>query len=188
MVANGLDQLINEPTHFQTGCLPHCVDLIFTNNPSAFVNSEVILSPDEHCKHQIIQGTINFSVPCPPPYKRSFWKYERADSEMIKESIKIIDWNTSFQSKSVDEMTSIFTETLIKIMERYIPHETVTIDDKDAPWITPSVKRAINRNTRVYSKWKSRGRKAEGRNQVNKVHNHIPVVISPGFPYINAAD
>ena len=62
-------------------------------------------------------------------------------------------------------------------MERYIPHETVTIDDKDAPWITPSVKRAINRNTRVYSKWKSRGRKAEGRNQVNKVQNETNKII-----------
>ena len=130
MMSNGLDQLINEPTHFQTDCLPHCVDLIFTNNPSAFVNSEVIPSPDKHCKHQIIQGTINFSVPCPPPYKRSFWKYERADTEMIKEYIKIINWKTSFQSKTVDEMTSCFTDTLIKIMERYIPHETVKLTTK----------------------------------------------------------
>ncbi len=177
MMVNGLEQLINEPTHFQTDCLPHCVDLILTNNPSAFVNSEVIPSPDELCKHQIIQGNINFSVPCPPPYKRTFWKYDRADTEMIKESIKIIDWKTSFQSKTVDEMTSCFTDTLIKIMERYIPHRTVTIDNKDAPWVTPSVKCAINRNKRVYSKWKSRGRKPEDRNQVNKVQNETNKII-----------
>ena len=130
MMINGLNQLINEPTHFQTDCLPHCVDLILTNNPSAFVNSEVIPSPDEHCKHQIIQGNINFSVPCPPPYKRTIWKYERADNEMIRKSIETIDWKTSFQGKSVDEMVSCFTDTLIKIMEKYIPHETITIDDK----------------------------------------------------------
>ena len=104
MMVNGLEQLVNEPTHFQTDCLPHCFDLILTNNPSAFVNSEVIPSPDELCKHQIIQGNINFSIPCPPPYKRTFWKYDRADTEMIKEYIKIIDWKTSFQSKTVDEI------------------------------------------------------------------------------------
>ena len=135
MMVNDLEQLINEPTHFQTDCSPHCVDLILTNNPSAFVNSEVIPSPDELYKPKIIQGNINFSVPCPPPYKRTFWKYERADTEMIKECIKTIDWKTSFQSKTVDEMTSCFTDTLIKIVERYIPHGTVTIDDKDASWI-----------------------------------------------------
>ena len=84
IMVNGLEQLINEPTHFQTDCSPHCVDLILTNNPSAFVNSEVIPSPDELCKHQIIQGNINFSVPCPPPYKQIFWKYDRADTEIIK--------------------------------------------------------------------------------------------------------
>ena len=158
MMVNGLEPLINEPTHFQADCLPHCVDLIFTNNPSAFVNSEVISSPDEHCKHQIIQSTINFSVPCPPPYKRSFWKYERAGTGMIKESIQIIYWKTSFKSKTVDEMTTCFTETLIKIMERYIPRETVTIDDKVASWVTPGIKSAIKWNKRVYFKWKSSGR------------------------------
>ncbi len=62
-------------------------------------------------------------------------------------------------------------------MERYIPHSTVIIDDKDVAWITPIVKSAINRNKRVYSKWKSRGRKPEDRNQVNKVQNETNKII-----------
>ena len=91
MMTNGLEQLINAPTHFHAGCSPTCVHLILTNNPAAFVNSEVIHSPDEHSKHQIIQGNIYFPVPCPPPYKQTIWKYDRADTEMIKKSIEIID-------------------------------------------------------------------------------------------------
>ena len=90
---------------------------------------------------------------------------------MITKSIEIIDWKTSFQNKRVNEMVSCFTDTLIKNMEKYIPHETKTIDDKDAPWITPEVKSAIKQNKRVYCKWKSRGRKQEERNHVNQIQN-----------------
>ncbi len=68
-------------------------------------------------------------------------------------------------------MVSCFTDTLIKIMEKYIPRETVTIDDKDASWVTPGVKCAMKRNKRVYCKWKSRGRKQEERNHVNQIQN-----------------
>ena len=118
MMTIGLERIINEPTHFQADCSPTCVALILTNNPPAFVDSDVISSPDEHCVHQIIQGNINFSVPCRSPYKWEISKYERADT---KESIGIINWKTSFLSKTVDEMASCCTDTFIKIIERCIP-------------------------------------------------------------------
>ncbi len=133
MMVNCLDQLIDEPTHFMDGCVPTCVDLILTNNPQIFVNSGVIPSPDDHCKHQIIHGNLNLSVPCPPPYERKIWKYHLADTDMIKQSIKLINWDVFLQNKSVDEMSRCFTETLLKIMERYIPNKTKMVNDKDAP-------------------------------------------------------
>ena len=74
-------------------------------------------------------------------------------------------------------MTSCFTNTFIEIMDKYIPHETVTINDKDAPWITPGVKSAIKRNKRVYYKWKTRGRKPEDRTRVNQVQNETNQII-----------
>ena len=55
------------------------------------------------------------------------------------------------------------------IMSKYIPNNVVTINDADAPWITPKVKTAIKRNHRVFRKWKSRGRPSEGWEHVKEV-------------------
>ena len=67
---NNLDQLINEATHLPRENIATCVDLIFTNQPFLFVDSGVISSPDEKCKHQVIHGKVNFEVPVPPKYTR----------------------------------------------------------------------------------------------------------------------
>ena len=65
MLLNCLEQLISEPTHFPRDDIETCIDLIFTDKPNCFVDSGVIPSPDPRCKHQVIHGTINFSVPSP---------------------------------------------------------------------------------------------------------------------------
>ena len=96
-----------------SGCAPTCVDLILTNNLQVFVNSEVIPSPDGCCHDHIIQGNFYFSVPCSHPYKREIWKYYLDGTDMIKQSIKLIDWSALFHNKTVDEMTICFTETIL---------------------------------------------------------------------------
>ena len=60
-------------------------------------------------------------------------------------------------------MTLCFKETLLNNMATYIPNNTIKVNDKDAPWITPKLKNAIRRSKRVYSKWKTGGRKYEER-------------------------
>ena len=43
-------------------------------------------------------------------------------------------------------------------MSTNISNKTITCNDKDAPWITTSLKTAIKRNSRVYRKWIQCGR------------------------------
>ena len=69
MLFNQMDQIMDEATHFPRDNIETCLDLILTDQPNLFVHSGVIQSPDPNCKHQIINGKINFSIPCPPPYK-----------------------------------------------------------------------------------------------------------------------
>ena len=84
---NNLKQIIDEPTHIPRDGIQTCIDLILTGQPYSFVESGVIPSPDPCCKHQIIFGKVNFSVPCPPPYKRRLWKYELANVTWIREHL-----------------------------------------------------------------------------------------------------
>ena len=57
------------------------------------------------------------------------------------------------------------------IFSKYISNKIVTCNDRDAPWITPKLKTAIRRNSRVYRKWVKRGRNINDYDQVREVQN-----------------
>ena len=135
-----------------------------------FVDSGVIPSPDPKC-------TVNFSVPCPPPYQRKIWKYDKANVPSIKNRLGSTDWDGLFAGKCVDDMVSILTDTLLGIMSDNIPNKIITVNDKDAPWVTPEVKCAIKRNHRVFNRWKSRGRPEGGRDLVQQTQLETNSVI-----------
>ena len=99
MLLSCLEQHISEPIHFHRDDIETCIDLILTDKPSAFVDSGVIPSPDTKCKHQVIHGIVNFSVPSRPSYKRKIWKYDKANVPLIKNKLGSMDWDRFFDGK-----------------------------------------------------------------------------------------
>ena len=171
ILSNNVEELINEPTHIRDDGTQSCIDLICTDQPFMFTETGVLPSLDTHSKHQIIHGNLNFSVPCPPPYKRKIWDYKLADKNKICQDISDVDWESLFFNKSVHVMSKVFTETFLNIISKHIPNKIITCNDKDAPWITQEVKTAIKRNSRVYRKWVIRGRNPAEREHVRGVQN-----------------
>ena len=88
-----------------------------------------------------------------------------------------MDWITLFYNLNVNEMALVFTDTVLEIFSKNIPNKTVKFHDKDAAWITPQVKSAIKRNSRVYCKWNKRGRKPEERASVIEVQKQTDKLI-----------
>ena len=52
------------------------------------------------------------------------------------------------------------------IIESNIPNKTVTVDDRDAPWIQPPLENLIKKNRKIYSDWKKGGKKASSYDKV----------------------
>ena len=57
-----------------------------------------------------------------------------------KQSLGKFSWGRAFEKLSVDEKVSLFNKTLKNILSNYIPHYTITIDDRDPPWFNINVK------------------------------------------------
>ena len=171
LISNCLEQIINEPTHVRDDGTQTCIDLICTDQPSMFINSGVFPSLDPHSKHNIIHGTLSIDLPRPPPYKRKIWDYKTAKMDCIRADLLKVNWNNLFVNLNVSEMTLVFTDVFLDIMSKHISHKIITCNDKDAPWITPQVKTAIKRNSRVYRKWVNRGRNPLDQDNVRKVQN-----------------
>ena len=83
-------------------------------------------------------------------------------------------------------MVQIFSKPFLDIMESSIPNKIVTIDDRDAPWVTPEVKTALLKNKNIYTKWVKNGRRPNEYLQVKQSQsetNHL--VNSAKSSYIN---
>jgi len=155
---NCLEQLIKEATHIPNENTQTCIDLVLTNQPFLFVDSGVIPSPDPLLKHQITFGKLNLNVPSPPPYKRKVWDFTLAHTLAIKSQMSNIQWEHLFANTSLDETVGIFTNTFLNIMNSNIPNKIVTFDDRDAPWVTPTLKNLLRKDRNIYSDWNRNGR------------------------------
>ena len=74
-------------------------------------------------------------------------------------------------------MVDVFTNKLLLVAERHIPSKSITVNDKDCPWITSEVRAAINRNKRVYKKWVKRGKSLCDKHHVNAVQKETNKII-----------
>ena len=89
-------QLIREPTNFDPGKAPSCIDHIFTTQPNLVIESGVIHSPMSTCHHQVVFSKVKFDYVRPPPYKRKVWHFNKAKVDLIGRSVKKYDWVRSF--------------------------------------------------------------------------------------------
>ena len=175
--SNNLFQLIDQPTHIR-GNSRSCIDLIITDQPNLFVDNGVHPSLDKHCHHNIIFGKMNLSVPHAPLYKRKVWDYSKADKDAIRSSISSINWAAAFSSLDVDEITELFSKSLIDILSTHIPNKFITCNEKDPPCMTSQLKTAIKRKHRVYNKYVKRGCKAEEWKHVKTLSQHTSQMIT----------
>ena len=79
------------------------------------------LHPNPH--HQIIFVQFNLEIYYPLPYFCDVWRYQDAYTDLIRHAIAMFDWDRVHSKK-----------TIFNILSNFIPHETLSIDDKDTFW------------------------------------------------------
>ena len=157
LISNNLEELINEPIHIRDNGSQSCINLICTDQPYVFTEIGVLPSLDPHSKHNIIHGSLSFHNPYPPPHKRKVWDYKTAKIDLIRNDLFNANWKHLFSGSNTAEISLAFTDMLLSIFSRYISNKIITCNEKDASWITPVIKSAICRNSRVYRKWLGMG-------------------------------
>ena len=130
----GLHQIIKKPTHF-IGDSSSCIDLNLTIQPNLVTESGVHSSLHANCHHHITFAKFNLKIHYPPPYEREVWHYQKANVDQIRQAISRFPWDNRFANINVNEQVQLFTQTIINIISNYIPHETITCDDSNPPWI-----------------------------------------------------
>ena len=119
----GLQQIINEPTHIQ-GKSESYIDLIFSSQ-----------------------------VQYPPPYEREVWHFKIANTDHIKRVINGFPCERSFANLDINDKLHLFNKTIRNILSNFIPHETITFDDRGPPCINNRVKHLINEKNAIYKNY-----------------------------------
>ena len=83
-----------------------------------------------NCHHQIVFAKFKLMICYPPPYSREVWHYREANADLIRRTISNFNWEKVFYNTNVTKKVSIFNEKILNVLSNYIPHETLTYDDK----------------------------------------------------------
>ena len=124
-------------------CLIHPHELIFTSQRNLAIESS--LQPFHHlyCHHQLIFTKFDLSSYYPPLYRGTVWYYNRANADLTRRAIDLLDWDNALRINDVEKQVSIFSNTLMSIMQNFAPDETVICDDREPPWMNEKRKQLI---------------------------------------------
>ena len=148
----GFHQIINKPTHILNN-LSSCIDLIFTIQLKLVMESCVHSSLYANYHHLLPYVKFNLNVFYPPLYERKVRHYKLANSDCIQRTSKNFDWEKTFLNVDVNKKMLLFNETVLNIIRNFIPHEIVTYEDRDPPWITRHIKKAIKYKNLFYQRF-----------------------------------
>ena len=121
---------INEPHHLRDSS-SSCIDLIFTSQPNLFMESGVQPSLHPNYHHQLVFAKFDSSIYYPPPYERTVWLINRENFDLIWRAIDLLDLEKALRFNDVDKKVVIFSGTLMKIMQNFVPNETIICNDRD---------------------------------------------------------
>ena len=155
-----------------------CIDLIFTSQPNLVVESGVHPSLHPNCHHQIVFAKFNLMISYPPPYSREVWHYREANTDLIRRAISNFNWEKAFYNTNVNKKVSIFNETILNVLSNYIPHETLTCDDKDPPWFNSRIKSLLQDKNKLYKDFQRSNTNAQLLNKLIHLQEQLKFLIN----------
>ena len=142
---NGLEQLVKEPTMEE-----NTLDLFLTNCPQL----EVVLGISDH---SIPYCEISTSARRKKQTQRQIPLYNKTDSDSLR--TVAIERSADLQRMdgvaTTEELWTTFRDSLLAVV-KFIPHKTAR-PKPCQPWVTPSIRKLINRRDRTYRKMKKTG-------------------------------
>ena len=79
------------------------------------------------------------------------WYYKEANVNQSKQAICEFPWDNRFANINVNEKLQLFVHIIQNIISNYIPHEAITCDDRNPPWIDEKIKKLAHHKNRAYN-------------------------------------
>ena len=103
--------------------------------------------------NQIIFAKFNLKAHYRPPYEGEVSHFKKANADHIKRAINGFPWGRSFVNLDINGKVYLSSKTIKYIPSNFIPHETITFDETNSPWINSHVKHLINGKNATYKNY-----------------------------------
>ena len=77
--------------------------------------------------------------------------YQKANADQIIQAIREFPWDNRFENITVSEQVQLFAQTFQNLISNYIPHDTITCDDGNPPWIDEKIKKLVPHKNRAFN-------------------------------------
>ena len=147
----GLTPVISIPTHRREGCKPSCIDNILTSNPeNVFLSGTIDLLTNDHLAVFEITNVSTKTEPKQEKHVR-FYEYSNKNLEQFVKKLES-DLNNIDSINEFSEFTEIFHGALDSTCKLLRP-KTTKRTFQNNPWITDSIKTAIDRKHEMKEEW-----------------------------------
>ena len=77
------------------------------------------------------------------------------NADLIWGAIDLFDWDyvKVLHFDDVDKQVAIFSDTLLNIMQNFVPNETIICDSRDPPWTNKEIKQLIEQKNQFYKQF-----------------------------------
>ena len=91
----------------------------------------------------MVFAKFDLSIYYPPSYKRTAWYYNRGNADVIRRAIDLFYWDKALRINYEERQVAIFRDTLMNIMQNFVPNATFICDDTDPLWMSKEIKQFI---------------------------------------------
>ena len=135
-----LTNVVGEPTRI-TPSSATCIALLVTNRPNLILNVDI--SSNFYSDHCPVSADVNVKVNKQLCFKRIIKIYDQADYASMNDELNMIDWNTIFHNKTINDNYSNFLSTINRVCDKHIPSKVVVIRLDDKTFMNSSIRKAI---------------------------------------------
>ena len=127
--------------------------------------------------HQIIYSRFNLKIYYRTPCKSEIWHYIKANIDLIQQAIHEFIWGRAFHRKNINEKMSILNNTINNVLSSFIPHETITCDDKEPPWFNKNIINLIKSKSIFYKSHTANENSTDKKEAIKTLQNKLTSTI-----------
>ena len=176
-----LQNMINEPTRV-TNTTSTCIDLLFTNHESIISDLKVL--PPFNSDHSTITAEITYKTYKAQAYKKTIWKYDEADKNLIEEKFESQDWSF-INGNDINLINETFSNKIMELADQSIPKVNFTYRPNNKPWMNSNIRRTMRQRDRLYLKAKNKNTELSWSNYRNKRNEVVEMIRNAKKSYIS---